>query len=145
MAQFIGRYEHTLDAKGRLILPVRFRPPFERGGYLSQYHEGCLALWTPEEFERQLQSRQSEAERGREERNLVRVWAGGSSEVEMDKSGRMPVPGYLRAFAGLEPPTGREPAPAPVLVIGAIDRVELWSPVAWEAKVAPSERALMDA
>ncbi|HET9442770.1 MAG TPA: division/cell wall cluster transcriptional repressor MraZ [Acidimicrobiales bacterium] len=143
MAQFIGRYEHTLDVKGRLILPAKFRPPFERGGYLSQYHEGCLALWTPEEFERQLQSRQSEAERGREERNLVRVWAGGSSEVEMDKSGRMPIPGYLRTFAGLEPSAAREPAP--VLVIGAIDRVELWSPAAWEAKVAPSERALMDA
>ena len=136
MARFIGRYEHSLDAKGRVILPVKFRAPFEHGGFLSQFHEGCLALWTPDEFERQLESNQSRSELGRDERNLARVWAGGSSEVEVDKSGRMPIPAYLRTFAQLE---------AEVLVLGAIDRVELWSPPVWEEKVAPSERQLTDA
>ena len=136
MARFIGRYEHSLDAKGRVILPVKFRAPFEHGGFLSQFHDGCLALWTPDEFERQLESNQARSELGRDERNLARVWAGGSSEVEVDKSGRMPIPGYLRSFAQLE---------AEVLVIGAIDRVELWSPPVWEEKVQPSERQLTDA
>ena len=136
MARFIGRYEHSLDAKGRVILPVKFRAPFEHGGFLSQFHDGCLALWTPDEFERQLESNQARSELGRDERNLARVWAGGSSEVEVDKSGRMPIPAYLRTFAQLE---------AEVLVLGAIDRVELWSPPVWEEKVAPSERQLTDA
>jgi MraZ protein len=136
VARFIGRYEHSLDAKGRVILPVKFRAPFEHGGFLSQFHEGCLALWTPDEFERQLETNQVRSEQGRDERNLARVWAGGSSEVEVDKSGRMPIPAYLRTFAQLD---------AAVLVLGAIDRVELWSPSVWEEKVQPSERQLTDA
>ena len=135
-ARFIGRYEHSLDAKGRVILPVKFRAPFERGGFLSQFHEGCLALWTPEEFERQLESMQQTSANGRDERNLARVWAGGSAEVEVDKAGRMPIPAYLRTFARLD---------AEVMVIGAIDRVELWSPAVWSEKVLPSEQQLVDA
>lgn len=135
--RFIGRYEHSLDAKGRVILPVKFRAPFERGGFLSQFHEGCLALWTPEEFERQLESMQQSAEQGRDERNLARVWAGGSAEVEVDKAGRMPIPAYLRTFSQLDGVN--------VLLIGAIDRVELWNPAVWAEKVLPSERQLVDA
>ena len=132
---FIGRYEHALDAKGRVILPVKFRASFERGGFLSQYHEGCLALWTPEEFQRQLSSMQESAEQGKEKRNLARVWASGSADVEVDKAGRMPIPAYLRTFARLG---------SDVLVLGAIDRVELWSPEVWQEKVLPSEQQLVD-
>jgi MraZ protein len=71
----------------------------------------------------------------REDRNLARVWASGSSEVEVDKSGRMPIPAFLRQFAHLE---------SDVLVVGAIDRIELWSPQVWDEKVAPSEQQLQD-
>lgn len=136
MRGFIGRFEHSLDAKGRLILPVKFRAPFEHGGFLSQSREGCLALWTPEEFDLQLAANRARAELGRDERNAVRVWAAGSSEVEVDKSGRMPIPSYLRSFAKLD---------AEVLVMGAIDRVELWSPAVWDEKVHPSEQQWVDA
>jgi MraZ protein len=134
VARFIGRFEHSLDAKGRVILPVKFRPEFEHGGFLSQHQEGCLALWTPAEFDLQLESVKQRADAGpREDRNLARVWASGSSEVEVDKSGRMPIPAYLRQFAHLE---------SDVLVVGAIDRIELWSPQVWEEKVLPSEQQL---
>lgn len=137
MARFFGRFEHSLDAKGRVILPAKFRLAFERGGFLSQYHDGCLALWTPEEFEKQMLGMQTAAEEGgRDARNLARVWASGSTEVETDKSGRMPIPPHLRDFAGLE---------GEVLVLGAIDRVELWAPTRWEDKVRPTERQLTDA
>jgi MraZ protein len=135
VARFIGRYEHSLDAKGRVILPVKFRAEFERGGFLSQFQEGCLALWTPDEFDTRLEANRTKSEQGRDDRNLARVWASGSSEVEVDKSGRMPIPAYLRTFARLE---------TDVLVIGAIDRIELWSPAVWEEKVLPSERQLSD-
>lgn len=145
MARFFGRYEHSLDPKGRVILPARFRAAFERGGYLSQYHEGCLALWTPEDFEKQMVSMQAAAERGRGERNLARVWASGSHEVEIDRSGRMAIPPRLREFAQLEEPAqGSVTNGRPVLVLGAIDRVELWNPAVWEDKVGPSERRLTD-
>jgi MraZ protein len=135
VARFFGRYEHSLDAKGRVILPARFRAAFERGGFLSQYHDRCLALWTPEEFEHQMVAMQESAQVGRDERNLARVWASGSHEVEIDRSGRMPIPQHLRDFAGLD---------GEVLVLGAIDRVELWAPGVWDDKVRPSERRLTD-
>lgn len=131
MLAFFGRYEHTLDAKGRLILPARFRPEFDRGGHLSQHFEGCVALWTPGEFSRQLSEIQ-EAGRGgdAEARNRARVWASGSSDVEVDKQGRFAIPPSARAFADLG---------SDVLIIGAIDRIELWNPQRFESRVAPAE------
>lgn len=133
MARFFGRYEHSLDAKGRLILPSKFRPAFEGGGFLSQFNDRCLALWTPENFEKQMELMESNQQLGTEERNLARLWASGSQEVEIDKQGRMVIPAYLRDYARL---TGD------VLVNGAIDRIELWNPQEWETKVAPTEAQL---
>ena len=135
VARFVGRYEHSLDAEGRVILPAKLRPPFDQGGYVSQYHEGCLALWTPEEFEKQMLVRQ-EAATTPHERNLARVWASGSHEIEIDRQGRLAIPAHLRDFAGLA---------GDVLVHGAIDRVELWDPAAWEQRVKPVEREFVEA
>lgn len=148
MARFFGTFEHSLDSKGRVILPARFRPSFDGGGFLSQHTDRCLALWTPPEFERQMEAMQAAAELNRTERNKARVWASGTHEVEIDRSGRMPIPANLRHFArlGSAAPTGAEEDPpgngAPVLVKGAIDRVELWNPAIWERRVAPAEQLL---
>jgi len=136
MAAFVGRYEHSLDSKGRVILPAKFRADFERGGYLTEHKEGCLALWTPGEFERQLQAMMEQAEQGQTARNRARLWAASSHEVEIDRQGRMPIPAHLRGFAQLE---------SEVLVHGAIDRIELWNPAVWEERVAPEERWFLEA
>jgi MraZ protein len=137
MARFFGRYEHSLDTKGRVILPAKFRAPFEHGGFLTQYNDGCLALWTPEEFEHQMVAMHGRAGEGREARNLARYWASTSEEIKVDdRSGRMPISPHLREFAHLE---------GDVLVVGAIDRVELWHPALWEERVQPVERQLTDA
>jgi MraZ protein len=135
VAGFVGRYEHSLDTKGRVILPAKFRPQFERGGYLTQHSEGCVALWTLGEFERRMELMQERAASSRPERNHARLWASNSAEVEIDRQGRMPIPTHLRAFAGLD---------SEVLVHGAIDRVELWSPAAWTDRVLPEERWLLE-
>lgn len=136
MARFFGRYEHSLDEKGRLILPAKFRPHFEHGGFISQYLDGCLALWTAEEFDKQMQQMESNQGMSRNDRNLARLWASGTQEVEVDKrSGRMAIPQYLRTSAGLE---------RDVLVNGAINRVELWNPAVWEDRIRPSEVALTE-
>lgn len=146
MAPFFGRYEHSLDAKGRVILPARFRSAFDRGGYLTQFHEGCLALWTPDAFEQQMVAMQEAANRGgSRDRNLARVWASGTQDVEVDRSGRLAIPPHLRSFASLDG-DGATTSGAngrPVLVLGAIDRVELWNPVVWEERVRPSEQRLV--
>jgi MraZ protein len=135
VAGFVGRYEHSLDTKGRVILPAKFRGQFERGGYLTQNTEGCLALWTPGEFERQMEAMQERSASGRSaDRNRARIWASNSAEVEIDRQGRMPIPAHLRAFARLD---------ADVLVHGAIDRVELWNPAAWAERVLPEEGWLL--
>src|ERR1035441_5360190 len=73
--------------------------------------------------------------RSKSDRNLARLWASTSHEVEVDKQGRMAIPSHLRAFAGLE---------GDVLVHGAIDRVELWNPTSWEQKVQPEEQRLTE-
>ena len=135
MARFFGRYEHSLDAKGRIILPAKFRSSFERGGYLTQNHERCLALWAPEEFEEQMRKHQQSQERGPEERKLARLWSAGTQEVDLDKQGRIAIPQHLRDFARLD---------GEVLVNGAIDRVELWNPRVWAENVQPAERALTE-
>ncbi len=134
MAGFVGRYEHSLDTKGRVILPAKFRPSFEHGGFLTEHSEGCLALWTPGEFERQMDAMQESAAAGKTERNRARVWASSSADVEIDRQGRMPIPAHLRGFAKLE---------SEVLVLGVIDRVELWDPAAWAEKVLPEESWLL--
>jgi MraZ protein len=135
VAGFVGRYEHSLDDKGRVILPAKFRAQFERGGYLTQHSEGCLALWTLGEFERQMESMQQRAAAGKSDRNRARLWASNSAEVEVDRQGRMAIPAHLRGFAALE---------GEVLVHGAIDRVELWNPPAWAERVLPEESWLLD-
>lgn len=133
--RFFGRYEHALDVKGRVILPAKFRPEFaEGGGYITQYKGGCLALWTAAEFDRQMDSLAERQSEGASQRNLARVFAAGTSEAEVDKQGRMPIPPHLRSFAQLS---------SEVLVNGAIDRIELWSPAVWAERTAGAERALM--
>lgn len=130
MARFFGRYEHSLDAKGRLILPAKFRPAFANGGFLSQFNDRCLALWTPEDFEKQMNLMEEAQTQSTEQRNLARLWAAGSQEVEVDKQGRIAIPAYLREYGRLT---------SDVLVNGAIDRLELWDPSEWNTKVVPAE------
>lgn len=135
VVKFFGRYEHSLDPKGRIILPAKFRTHFESGGYLTQYWEGCLALWAPAEFEKQMTTMEVAQELGRSERNLARVWASGTQEAEVDKQGRLFIAQPLRTFAGLD--TG-------VLVNGALNRIELWNPERWAARLAATQQTLND-
>ncbi|MGQ0520597.1 MAG: division/cell wall cluster transcriptional repressor MraZ [Actinomycetota bacterium] len=136
--KFYGRFEHSVDPKGRVILPAKFRAHFEQGGYLTQYHQGCLALWTPDEFALQSAAMEASQGLGPAERNLARVWAAGTQEAEVDRQGRVAIAPPLRTFAQLDVESG-------VLVMGAINRIELWNPARWAEKLAPTEEALIEA
>jgi MraZ protein len=123
--RFFGRYEHALDLKGRVILPAKLRTHFTQPGFLTRHLEGCLALWTNEEFDKEISLRLIEAENDPIARNRVRDWAAAVFEAEIDRQGRIAIPPSLRGYAGLE---------QEVLVIGMINRVELWSPASWASR-----------
>jgi MraZ protein len=82
-----------------------------------------------------MESMLQRASAGKSDRNLARLWASTSHEVEVDRQGRMAIPSHLREFAALV---------GDVLVHGAIDRVELWNPGLWSQKVQPEEQRLTE-
>lgn len=120
---FVGQHEHSLDAKGRIVLPASFRSAFEPSGFLIKHSEGCLALMTPDRFG-EIAGRMSERSQsgGPHGRAAKRSFGAGAARVLPDKQGRIAVPEELRRFAGLQ----RE-----CVVIGAIDEVEIWDAARW--------------
>ncbi|MHB1598162.1 MAG: division/cell wall cluster transcriptional repressor MraZ [Acidimicrobiales bacterium] len=123
--RFVGSYEHSLDTKGRVILPAKLRQHFMPTGFLAPHLEGCLALWTQEEFDKESDTRLAASEVDAASRNEARDWASRVNEVSVDPQGRMPIPAGLRGYAGIE---------QDVLIVGMINRVELWCPSVWAAR-----------
>ncbi len=138
MERFYGSFEYSLDAKGRIILPARLRSHFEsRQALVSLYVDRCLAVWTPDEFAVYLSRAQLMEERGSEGRNLARALSAMSAPVEVDGQWRLTIPANLREWAGLQ-------VDSPVMVIGALNRIELWQPELWRQRMAPSLDSLAD-
>src|SRR5580698_9518547 len=134
--RFYGSFEYSLDAKGRIILPARLRAQFEtKRALVSGYMDKCLAIWTPEQFNQHLARAQALEVYGVEGRNLARMLSALSSEVEIDGQWRVTIPANLREYAGLEPEK-------PVMVIGALNRIELWQTELWARRMAPSLESL---
>ncbi|HET9076362.1 MAG TPA: hypothetical protein VFN68_05480 [Acidimicrobiales bacterium] len=133
--RFVGRYEHSLDGKGRVILPARFRSSFEALALVSKFNEGCLAIWTPEAFDRKAEEMAAMMDGTPEQRAQARAWSMGSAEVDLDRQGRVALPQYLREFARLEEGSS-------VLVHGALTHVELWNPELWEVHGAAGDASL---
>ena len=136
MERFYGSFEYSLDAKGRIILPARLRSQFDtKRALVSCYVDRCLALWTPDEFNHHLARAEAMEGRGSEGRNLARTLSALSAEVEIDGQWRLTIPANLREYAGLEPDR-------PVMVIGALNRIELWQVGLWRERMAPSLESL---
>lgn len=132
---FFGRSDHTLDAKGRLFLPARHRPAFERGVFLTKSLDGCLSVYPPEEFETLITDLQEKARRGARERAILRSMVAGTFDSVPDKQGRVALPASLREYAGLT---------AEVVVVGGINHLELWNPERWAAKDAEGSQGLLE-
>ena len=131
---FVGQHEHSLDTKGRIVLPAGFRGAFEPSGFLTKHSEGCLALMTPDRFG-EIAAQMSERSQtgGPFGRAAKRSFGAGAARVLPDKQGRIAIPEELRRFAGLE----RE-----CVVIGAIDDVEIWDAQRWQEINAQGESLL---
>jgi MraZ protein len=119
-APFLGEYQHALDAKGRFILPARFRDQLGDVAYVTSENDGCLALWRPEEFDVKATEIRERARVG--DRNVQRAFFAGATEATPDRQGRVAIPQGLREFAGLE---------RDVVVVGLFDHIEIWDAAAW--------------
>jgi len=115
---FLGEFQHSLDAKGRVILPVRFREQLEGGAVMARALDGCLAVYPVPEFDRVARKLREARERGSRERQAARTFFAGAVEITPDKQGRVAIPAHLRTFAKLE----RE-----VIVAGNFDHIEIWN------------------
>ena len=138
MERFYGSFEYVLDAKGRVILPARLRSAFDgKRALVSAYVEKCLAVWTPEGFDRYLAKAETLESHGPAGRALARTLHAMSADVEIDAQGRLSIPPNLRDWAGLQ-------VDGPVAIYGAGNRVELWKPEEWRQKMASSLESLAD-
>ena len=121
LALFVGTHDHTIDGKGRLILPSSFRGPLADGAYITPLGD-CLGILPAEEFERMALRLEEDVGGGEVRLDALRAFAAQADKVVPDSQGRMRILPHLRAAAGL----GRK-----VIVTGAIRRVEIWDPDRW--------------
>ena len=119
---FLGTYEHTLDAKGRLVIPRKFRAKLEDGCYVTPGQEGCLTVWTPDAFAKEYQRVTNLPSTDREGRKYRRTFLGAGTEVTPDKQGRVPISDALRDWAQLD---------KEVTVLGQGEVVEVWATEVW--------------
>ena len=121
---FLGQYNHTIDDKGRLAVPMKFREALARGAVVTRGLDSSLFLLPVEEWGKlattiaDLPLGQSSA------RAFARLMLAGAMDVDVDKQGRVVLPEYLREYAGI----GKS-----ATVVGVYNRLELWDHAKWDA------------
>ncbi|HEY6533727.1 MAG TPA: hypothetical protein VIY72_15575 [Acidimicrobiales bacterium] len=131
----MGTFEHSLDEKGRVVLPSTFRVQLVDKGFLSQW-DRCLGLWTEDGFA-DVASRLTEKIReGLAPQEAMRAFASNAHEVRPDSQGRITIPQRLRDFAQLD---------RDAVVIGAIDRIEIWDSSRWNDQSGIADDSLIQA
>ena len=121
---FTGEYRHTIDDKGRIAVPARFRGELVGTTFVSRWIDGCLAIFPRGEWDTLAGKVGALALTDASARNFSRFLFSGAFEIELDRQGRAVVPTSLREFAGLN---------GEAVVVGARDHVELWQPDRWAA------------
>ncbi|MDP3043920.1 MAG: division/cell wall cluster transcriptional repressor MraZ [Bacillota bacterium] len=120
---FIGEYQHTMDNKGRLFIPARFREGLGDRFVVTKGLDRCLFAYSVEEWA-QLEQKLKKLPFARADaRAFVRLFFSGAAELDPDKQGRIVVPVNLRQYAGLD---------KDVVVLGVSSRVEIWAKDEWE-------------
>ncbi|GAA1741039.1 division/cell wall cluster transcriptional repressor MraZ [Rothia terrae] len=127
---FLGTYTPRLDAKGRLILPAKFRPQLADGLVITRGQERCLYVFSVQEFERIHEQMREASMSSKQARDYVRVFLSGATDEVPDKQGRVTIAPMLREYAGLD---------QDLAVIGAGTRAEIWSAAAWESYLQEQE------
>ena len=120
---FIGEYQHSLDDKGRLQVPVKFRSDLKVGAVVTRGLDNCLFLYTRRAWE-ELAKRLANLPISRANtRAFARLMLAGAMDVEIDSQGRVLLPDYLRHYASLK---------RQVVVAGLYNRLEIWDKIRWQ-------------
>jgi MraZ protein len=115
---FRGHFEYSLDAKNRLTIPAKFRAQFSDGLVLARWLDPCVAIFTPEGFDRFQESFIPDMHPlSADRRKLTRFFSGGSFDIELDSAGRVTLNAPLIEHASIS---------KDVVVIGAVDHLEVW-------------------
>ena len=121
---FLGDYQHTLDAKGRVSLPAKFRAELTGKIVVVNGLDACLYIYPADEYVLFLESLVAEEDFEPRKRRIRRFFTTGAVEVELDSAGRVSIPPKLRAYAGLN---------KDVAVTGNGNRIEIWAAEAWDS------------
>ena len=119
---FMGEYNHTIDAKGRLIVPSKFREQLGNEFVITKGLDGCLFVYSNEEWQNIENSFRDKPLTSKDARKFMRFFFAGAATCEVDKQGRILIPNNLREYAGIE---------KDVVSVGVLSRVEIWSKDKW--------------
>ena len=120
---FMGEYNHTIDAKGRLIVPVKFREILGDNFIVTKGLDGCLFVYPNDEWTRFEEKLKGLPLTNKNARQFTRFFLAGAAACEVDKQGRILLPQVLREVASLE---------KDVVLVGVASRIELWSRERWD-------------
>lgn len=121
---FIGEYKHTLDDKGRLAIPIKFRKALAKGAVVTRGLDTSLFLFPKEEWDKLAEKLASLPLGQSNSRAFARLMLAGAMDVSLDKQGRVVLPEYLRSYAVMK---------KTVVIAGLFNRLELWDESKWES------------
>jgi MraZ protein len=127
----IGEYEHTLDEKKRISLPVSFRAALGKRVVMTRGLDNCLFVYSPEAWQKVAQKLQSLSIVNEDTRGFNRFMLSGAAEVEVDGAGRILIPDHQKGYAQLK---------KNVVFTGVSDHVEIWDALRWKSYKARIEK-----
>lgn len=129
---FLGEYQHSIDDKGRIIIPAKFRDALGSDFIVTRGLDSCLFVYPQAEWQQLEQRLRALPSMAANARAFSRLLFSGASECEWDKQGRINLPNHLRDYAKLD---------KECTIIGVSTRVEIWDKATWEAYSHASEEA----
>lgn len=129
---FIGEYSHTIDDKGRIALPAKFRSSLSEGVVVTRGLDNCLWVYSRQEWEKLAEKLAALPISRKQSRAFSRLMLAGAMDVELDSQGRVILPEYLRKFARL----GKH-----AVIAGLYNRLEIWDEDAWHTYSQQAESA----
>jgi MraZ protein len=132
LAEFWGRYEYSLDDRGRVSIPAQFREDFQGIAYLTISPDGCVEVYTPAAFRRMADTVSAHPRTTPEGRQMRRETFGRTHRSELDRQGRILIPASLRDQAAVD---------GQVVIMGTLDCLEIWNPERLQAQEAGTLRS----